>query len=119
MNPAVRDQILTWLMLGDPIMLREAKAKLAPPRRPPPAPATTAEAIARVREDPSFPWLVASLLCQEFSDYKSYSGFLARAKEAWEGSLPVTVLQDAYRQAVGPKVKNRGAIFQVACRRRE
>jgi hypothetical protein len=29
------------------------------------------------------------------------------------------VLEDAYRQATGPKVRNPGAIFQVACQRRE
>ena len=32
MDPGVRDHILTWLMLGDPILMREARAKLAPPR---------------------------------------------------------------------------------------
>src|SRR5512135_2882806 len=34
-DPGVRDQILTWLMLGEPILMREAKAKLAPPRPQP------------------------------------------------------------------------------------
>ncbi|MBV8558115.1 MAG: hypothetical protein JO116_21460, partial [Planctomycetaceae bacterium] len=49
----------------------------------------------------------------------SYKGFLARCREAWHGLIPVPMLQNAYHQATGPKVRNLGAIFQAACQRRE
>jgi hypothetical protein len=119
MDPGVRDQILTWLMLGDPILMREARAKLAPPRPKPEAPTTLPGILARIREDPSYPGQAAAWLARDFSDPKSYNGFLARCHEAWQGLIPVPVLEDAYRQATGPKVRNPGAIFQVACQRRE
>jgi DNA-binding Lrp family transcriptional regulator len=119
MDPGVRDQILTWLMLGDPILMREARAKLAPPRPKPEAPTTLPGILARIREDPSYPGLAAAWLARDLSDPKSYNGFLARCREAWQGLIPVPVLQDAYRQATGPQVRNPGAIFQVACQRRE
>jgi hypothetical protein len=119
MDSGVRDQILTWLMLGDPILMREARAKLAPPRPRPAAPRTLPEAIERIREDPSHPGLVAAWLARDLGDPKSYNGFLARCREAWQGLIPVPVLENAYHQATGPKVRNPGAIFQVACQRRE
>ena len=119
MDPGVRDQILTELMLGDPILMREARTKLAPPRPKPEAPTTLPGILARIREDPSYPGLAAAWLARDLSDPKSYNGFLARCREAWPGLIPVPVLQDAYRQATGPKVRNPGAIFQVSCQRRE
>jgi hypothetical protein len=119
MDPGVRDQILTWLMLGDPILMREARAKLTPPRPRPEAPRTLPEVLGRIREDPSFPSLAADWLASTLEDRKSYSGFKARCEEAWRGELPVPRLLSAYEQATGPKVRNPGAIFQVACQRRE
>jgi hypothetical protein len=119
MDPGVRDQILTWLMLGDPILMREARAKLTPPRPKPEAPTTLPGILARIREDPSYPGLAAAWLARDLGDPKSYNGFLARCREAWQGLIPVPVLEDAYRQATGPQVRNPGAIFQVACQRRE
>jgi hypothetical protein len=116
---ATRDIVLTWLLSADRILVAEARKKLAPPPRRPAAPRTLPEAIERIREDPSFPSLAADWLAKEFHDARSYGGFKARCEEAWQGLIPVPVLQDAYRQATGPKVKNPGAIFQVACQRRE
>ena len=77
------------------------------------------ELLARIREDPSYPAKAADWLATTLQDRKSYSGYFARCREAWQGLIPVPVLQDAYRQATGPKVRNPGAIFQVACQRRE
>ena len=57
MDPGVRDQIPTWLMLGESIMMREARAKLAPPRPKPEAPTTLPGILARIREDLSYPGL--------------------------------------------------------------
>ena len=119
MPAASRDQVLLWLATGDPILVAEARSKLAPLPLRPEAPKTLPELLGRIREDPSYPALAASGLAAAFNDPKSYNGFLARCREAWQGLIPVPVLQDAYRQATGPKVRNPGAIFQVACQRRE
>ena len=117
MDPGVRDQILTWLMLGDPILMREARAKLAPPRPRPEAPRTLPELLGRIREDPSYPALAASGLAAAFQDPKSYSGYLRRCEEAWRGELNPARLVSAYDQAMGPKARNRGAIFMYAVHR--
>jgi hypothetical protein len=119
MDPDVRDQILTWLILGDPILMREARAKLAPPRPKPEAPKTLPEVLGRIREDPSFPSLAADWLASALQDRKSYSGFKARCEEAWRGELPVDRLVSAYEQATGPRAKNRGALFMYAARQKE
>jgi hypothetical protein len=119
MDPGVRDQILTWLMLGDPILMREARAKLAPPRPKPAAPRTLPEAIERIREDPSHPGLVAAWLARDLGDTKSYSGFKARCEEAWRGELPVSRLMSAFEQATGPNVRKRGALFMHTVRQKE
>jgi hypothetical protein len=119
MDPSIRGQILAWLMLGDPILMREARAKPTPPRPKSEAPTTLPGILARIREDPSYPGLAAAWLARDLGDTKSCNGFLARCREAWHGLIPVLVLQDAYRQATGRKVRNPGAIFQVACQRRE
>ena len=116
---ASRDQVLLWLATGDPILVAEARSKLATPRPQPEAPKTLPELLGRIREDSSYPALAAAGLAAAFDDPKSYNGFLARCREAWHGLFSVLVLQDAYRQATGPKVRNPGAIFQVACQRRE
>jgi hypothetical protein len=116
---ASREQVLVWLATGDPILVAEARCKLAPPRPQAEAPRTLPELLGRIREDPSYPALAAAGLAAAFDDPKSYNGFLARCREAWHDLFPVLVLQDAYRQATGPKVRNPGAIFQVACQRRE
>jgi hypothetical protein len=60
---------------------------------------------------PSFPALAADWLASALGDRKSCSGFKARC-EAWRGELPVGRLLSAYEQALGPKARNRGALFQ-------
>jgi hypothetical protein len=111
--------VLTWLLTGDPILVAEAKKKLAPPPRRPEAPRTLPEVLGRIREDPSFPALAADWLASSLQDRKSYSGFKARCEEAWRGELAVDQLVSAYEQATGPKAKNPGAIFQSVLKRRE
>ena len=116
---ATRDLVLTWLLTGDPILVAEAKKKLAPLRPRPEALRTLPEVLTRIREDPSFPSLAADWLASSLQDRKSYSGFKARCEEAWRGELPVSRLMSAFEQATGPKVRNRGALFMHAVRQKE
>ncbi|HMB04250.1 MAG TPA: hypothetical protein VKP69_10995 [Isosphaeraceae bacterium] len=116
---APRDPVLSWLLTGDRILVAEARTKLVPPRPRPAAPRTLPEVLGRIREDPSFPSLAADWLSSAFQDRKSYIGFKARCEEAWRGELPVERLLSAYEQAMGPKVQNRGALFQHAMRQKE
>jgi hypothetical protein len=116
MPPASRDQVLVWLATGDPILVAEARKKLAPPRPRPVEPQTLPELLRRIREDPSFPPRAADALAKAFNDWKSYSGFKARCEEAWRGERPVEHLLEAYRQASGLMAKNRGALFMHVLR---
>ena len=116
---ASRDQVLIWLATGDPILVAEARSKLAPPRPQPEAPKTLPELLGRIRENPSYPALAASGLAAALQDQKSYSGYLRRCEEAWRGELNPDQLLSAYEQAMGPKARNRGAIFMVAVRQKE
>jgi hypothetical protein len=119
MPAASRDQVLLWLATGDPILVAEARSKLAPPRPRPEAPTTLPELLGRIREDPSYPTLAAAGLAAALQDQKSYSGYLRRCEEAWRGELNPDRLLAAYEQAMGPKARNRGAIFMVAVRQKE
>ena len=119
MPAASRDQVLLWLATGDPILVAEARKKLAPLRPHLEAPKTLPELLGRIREDPSYPALAASGLAAALQDQKSYSGYLRRCEEAWRGELNPDRLLSAYEQAMGPKARNRGAIFMVAVKRRE
>ena len=119
MPAASRDQVLLWLATGDPILVAEARSKLAPPRPQPEAPKTLPELLGRIREDSSYPALAASGLAAALQDQKSYSGYLRRCEEAWRGELNPDRLLSAYEQAMGPKARNRGAIFMVVVRQKE
>ncbi len=119
MPAASRDQVLLWLATGDPILVAEARKKLAPLQSCPEAPRTLPELLGRIREDPSYPALAASGLAAALQDQKSYAGYLRRCEEAWRGELNPDRLLSAYEQAMGPKARNRGAIFMVAVRQKE
>ena len=77
---ASRDQVLLWLATGDPILVAEARSKLAPPRPQPEAPKTLPELLGRIREDPSYPALAASGLAAALQDQKSYRGTQAAVR---------------------------------------
>ena len=66
-----------------------------------------------------YPALAASGLAAALQDQKSYAGYLRRCEEAWRGELNPDRLLSAYEQAMGPKARNRGAIFMVAVRQKE
>ena len=119
MPVASRDQVLLWLATGDPILVAEARKKLAPLRPHLEAPKTLPELLGRIREDPSYPAMAASGLAAALQDQKSYAGYLRRCEEAWRGELNPDRLLSAYEQAMGPKARNRGAIFMVAVRQKE
>ena len=119
MPAASRDQVLLWLATGDPILVAEARKKLAPLRPHLEAPQTLPELLGRIREDPSYPALAASGLAAALQDQKSYAGYLRRCEEVWRGELNPDRLLSAYEQAMGPKARNRGAIFMVAVRQKE
>src|SRR5271166_3678076 len=87
MPVASRDQVLLWLATGDPILVAEARKKLAPLRPHLEAPKTLPELLVRIREDPSYPALAASGLAAALQDQKSYSGYLRRCEEVWRGEL--------------------------------
>jgi hypothetical protein len=117
-DPA-REQVLRWLLTGDRILVAEARSKLALPRPHLDAPKTLPELLGRIRDDPSYPVLAASGLAVAFQDQKSYSAYFRRCEEAWRGELNPDRLLSAYEQAMGPKARNRGAIFMVAVRQKE
>ena len=86
MPAASRDQVLLWLATGDPILVAEARNKLAPLRLRLEAPKTLPELLGRIREDPSYPALAASGLAAALQDQKSYSGYFAAARRRGVGS---------------------------------
>ena len=103
---------------ADPILARElsrrtAVAPAAPAR---PGPATTGELLTRLREKPQYPAEAAELLAREFADRKSWPGFLARCREAWDGRRTPEELAEAYRLATAPGARNPGAVFMAALR---
>ena len=74
MPAASRDQVLLWLATGDPILVAEARSKLAPLPLRPEAPKTLPELLGRIREDPSYPALAASGLAAALQDQKILFG---------------------------------------------
>jgi hypothetical protein len=110
---SAREQALAWLSSGDPILRAEAERRLKPKAPPRPAPATTAELLSRLREDPANVAAAAELLAREFDDRKSWSGFHAVAKRAFEGEIPPEVLVHALARATDGKARNPGALFMT------
>jgi hypothetical protein len=108
---AVQQQVYLWLMSGDVILMREAQRRLTPPRPRPVEPRSTSELLVNIRADPSYPAKAATLLAQEFQDQKSWDGFKARCDAAYLGQISPAQLVAAYHQALGPKARNRGAVF--------
>lgn len=102
---------------NDPILAKELFARSRPRPEPGLPPATTEEMIARLHEDPSYVSRLAENLAQDFDDRKSWNGFYRAVERAWQGEIPLDRLADAYKQAMGPKSRNRGAVFMTAMKR--
>jgi hypothetical protein len=111
--------LLAWLLSSDRILVAEARAKLKPPAPRPLAPRSLPELLSRIRESPDYPAAAAQALCQALGDAKSYAGFKARCDAAYLGELEPRWLVSAYEQALGPKARNRGALFQSVLKQRE
>jgi hypothetical protein len=116
---ASQERILTWLGLGDRICLGEARKLLAPP---PPAerPAWslgTAELLSGLPGRPDRVAAAAGRLCEELGDPKSYNFYRSVAQAVSARRSPVSLLLEAWRQGMGPKSVNRGAVFVYAWKR--
>ena len=72
---------------------------------------------AAAEENALYPAAAAQLLAEEFRDHRSWSGYRALCDRAWRGELSPELLADAYRQATGPKARNRGAVLFYAVKR--
>ena len=81
-------------------------------------PASTEELLLRIREDPSWVPAAAELLAESLGDRKSWLGFHAACRRAWEGVIEPSVLVEAWRQATGGKARNPGAVFMTVVKRR-
>lgn len=114
-----REIMESWLTGDDPALRREAERILRPKPKPPapPPPQSAVELLARIREQPSFPAQAAELLARDLDDRKSWGGFHAMARRAWEGSIPAEALVEAYKQATGGKARNPGAVFMTVVKR--
>ena len=108
-----------WQATGDPVLMAEAERILRPRPSAPavPAPRTTGELMARIRECPSYVPRLAQALAEDLGDHRSWRGLHKLCERAWRGEIPPEALADAYRQATGPKAKNRGAVFTHALKR--
>jgi DNA-binding Lrp family transcriptional regulator len=110
-------QKVAWLGSDDPILKAEAERLLAP--LPPQAqfPETVLELLARIRESPTNVAAAAEMLCRDLDDRKSWSGFYAACRRAWEGQIPPGALVTAWREATSGRARNPGAVFMAVLRR--
>ena len=115
-----RIKMMEWFKHGhDPILWREATRRLGPrgaarpiPKDTDPLPALW-EALAR--RDPEAVAPMTSRLVRAFgNDRKSFRGIMARVGEVVTGVREVESLIDAFRQAMGGKARNPGAVFMHA-----
>jgi hypothetical protein len=111
--------VVAWLGSGDRILIGEALRHLAPRPTRPEMPARTEELLLRIREDPTWVPAAAELLAQDLGDRKSWFGFHAACRRAWEGRLEPSSLVEAWRQATGGKARNPGAVFMTVLKRHQ
>jgi len=97
-----------------PVLLAELE-RARPVAAPPPLPESTAALLAALPGAPAdWPAKGASLLSLDFGSAKDralWPAFERLCHDVWRGAFPADDLADAYRQATGPKAKNRGAVF--------
>jgi hypothetical protein len=111
----------------DPEPLPQDPEGPPPATRPRPAePATIAttedliRALPEPRSQPEWVKFVAELLCQDFDqidNQKYFPGFQTIAAAVRAREFPAESVADAYRQAMKPGVRKRGAVFNLALQR--
>ena len=111
------EQRAAWIGSEDPILKAEAARRQAPPQPRPEPPTTVAELLARIRESPANVAAAAELLCRDLDDRKSWNGFYAACRRAWEGQIPPGALVTAWREATSGRARNPGAVFMAVLRR--
>lgn len=115
---SARSQALEWAASSDPILRAEAARRLKPKPPPRPEPQTTAELLARIQENPAHVAAAAEVLARTFDDRRSWNGFHAVARRAFEGEIPPGVLVDALGRASDGKARNPAALFMSIVGRR-
>ena len=108
---SARSQALEWAASDDPILRAEAARRLKPKAPPRPEPQTAEELLARIQENPAHVAAAAEVLARTFDDRRSWAGFHAVARRAFEGEIPPAVLVDALGRASDPKARNPAALF--------
>jgi hypothetical protein len=105
----------------DPIIVSDQASILRPKVRAAPAPtipATTAELLEQLPGAPPH-WiqLAVSGLMSDFNETPKYRAALEKlANMVWSGEVEASKVVEAHRQAMGPKSKTRGAVFNTALR---
>jgi hypothetical protein len=122
LGPGRRSQILEGFRFGpDRIAEGEAYRSLsAPPPASIPPPASTREMIERLPGgDPALVPSAAEALCRDFGDARDrqlWPALRSLTEQVWRRELPAEDVVDAYRQAMGPRSRVRGAVFTKALR---
>jgi hypothetical protein len=116
---ATRWRVATWLGLGDPICLGEAKKLLVPrpPREPPPSSLATAELLAGLPGRPDRVAAAAGRLVEDLRDSKSYNFYVSVAGAVCARRQPAETLVSAWRQGTSPNATRPGAVFAAAWKR--
>jgi len=125
-SPGMRSQILTPFARGfEPTVFeRITRPMLVIPRfitERRPVDRTTPGLVAAVADgDPRLVIELAESLCRDLGgpgDRRRWGALHALAKQVFDRSVAAEVVLDAYRQAMGPRAENRGAVFTTALKR--
>ncbi len=125
-SPGMRSQILTPFAQGfEPTVFeRITRPMLVIPRfvaERRPVDRTTPGLVAAVADgDPRLVIELAESLCGDLGgpgDRRRWGAIHALAKQVFDRSVAAEVVLDAYRQAMGPRAENRGAVFTTALKR--
>jgi hypothetical protein len=73
--------------------------------------------LERIPEDPSFIMQAADVLCRSFNDQKSFRGFEAKCRAAWEGKLSPQAFVIAWHEANSGKARNPAALWMAVVKR--
>jgi DNA-binding Lrp family transcriptional regulator len=111
------EQKAAWRGSDDPILRAEAARRLAPPVSRVEPKGTVSDLLACIRASPANVAAAAELLAQDLGDRKSWNGFYAACKRAWEGEIPAEALVIAHREATNGRARSPGALFMAVLKR--